>query len=112
MNEIITFIESHWGIVLTVCGALLSIVYLKLDARYARKTDIGEDIAELHKGQSEMAERLDLVEQEIKHLPTAVDIADLRIAVHDMKGETKTLNATVKGLSRLVDLLVEKEVKE
>lgn len=114
MNEqhIIEFIEKHWAIMSFVVAFLIGVVWLKLDTRYAKKTDINDDIGRLRRGQQDMSDRLDVVEQEIKHLPSADDVTNLRIAVEEMKGETRALHATTKGLNRLVDLLVENEVKD
>lgn len=111
MQQVLDYVTSHWAIFLTVCGTIVSIVYLKLDARYARQTDVKESLAHVQKKHDELENRVDRVEQELPHLPRADDVVALRVAVKEMKGETTALHATIKGLSRLVDLLVEKEVK-
>lgn len=114
MNEqqFIDILQKYWGLISVIGAFLIGVAWLKLDTRYAKKSDINHDIARLREGQDDMSERLDVVEQEIKHLPSADDVTNLRIAVEEMKGETRALHATTKGLNRLVDLLVENEVKD
>lgn len=112
MTEVITFIEDHWTLFLVVSAMVGSYVWLKLDARYVKKDDIEKDIAGLKSGQAKIVERVDVVEQDVRHLPSAADVANLRVSLEQMKGDTKTLNATVTGLNRLVSLLLEREVKE
>lgn len=107
-NTAVAFIEQHWGVLLTVSGVAGSLIWLKLDIRYAKRNDINQ----LRDGQEKIARRMDRVEEDLKHLPSADDVTNLRLAVEEMKGETRTLHASIKGLSRLVDLLVEKEVKD
>ncbi|MDP8039670.1 MULTISPECIES: DUF2730 family protein [Pasteurellaceae] len=65
------------------------------------------DISDLH-------HRVTKIEDSLQHLPSSKDFNDLKLAVTEMNGETKAFHtevkAEVKGLSRLVGLLVEKEV--
>lgn len=112
MQQIIDYITGHWAIFLTLCGAVGSIVYLILDARYARKVEIKKGLDHLHTKFDEVEDRVDKVEQELQHLPSATDVVALQVAIREMKGETTALRATIQGLSRLVDLLVEKEVNK
>lgn len=112
MQPIIDFITGNWAMFLTVCGTIGSVIYLILDTRYARKTAITEGLDDLHNKFNAVENRVDKVEQELKHLPSAKDVAELNGAIRDMKGETTALRSTIKGLSRLVDLLVEKEVNK
>lgn len=112
MQQIVDVIAGHWAIFLTACGTVGYIIYLVLDTRYARKITITEGIADLHNKFHEVEDRVDKVEQELQHLPNAKDVAELHGAIKDMNGETTALRATTKGLSRLVNLLVEKEVNK
>lgn len=112
MQPIIDFITGNWAMFLTVCGTIGSVIYLILDTRYARKTAITEGLDDLHNKFHAVENRVDKVEQELQHLPNAKDVAELNGAIRDMKGETTALRSTIKGLSRLVDLLVEKEVNK
>ena len=112
MQQIADYIAGNWAMFLTVCGTIVSVIYLILDTRYARKALITAGIDYLHAKFDEVEDRVDKVEQELQHLPTAKDVAQLQGAIMDMKGETTALRSTIKGLSRLVDLLVEKEVNK
>lgn len=111
MQQIIDYVTSHWAIFLTMCATLTSIVYMALDARYARKTVIKTGLDHLDDKLGGLEGRVDKVEQELQHLPSAKDVVELQVAIKQMNGETSALRASVKGLSRLVDILVEKEVK-
>ncbi|MFZ7107895.1 DUF2730 family protein [Avibacterium avium] len=100
MTEILEVIQKHWGIILTIAGLIASLFWLKLDSRYAKKHSL-----------TELSQRVTDVENEMRHLPSAKDVSDLRIALVEMKGEAKELRAETKMLRHLVGLLTEKEVK-
>ncbi|MDN5619246.1 MAG: DUF2730 domain-containing protein [Psychrobacter sp.] len=110
MQPIIDYITGNWAIFLTACGTIGSVIYLVLDTRYARKATITEGLDDLHNKFNAVEDRVDKVEQELQHLPSARDVAALQGAIRDMKGETSALHTSIKGLSRLVDLLVKKEI--
>lgn len=112
MQNVIDQVIANWAILLTILGTVGSIIYLILDTRYARKNIITEGLDALHTKFDEVEDRVDKVEQELQHLPTAKDVAELRSAIEDMGSQTTALRVGVKGLSRLVNLLVEKEVNK
>lgn len=112
MQQIVDIIAGHWAIFLTACGTVGYIIYLVLDTRYARKLTITEGLDDLHNKFNAVEDRVDKVEQELQHLPSAKDVAQLQGVISDMKGETTALRTSIKGLSRLVNLLVEKEVNK
>ncbi|WNY75960.1 DUF2730 family protein [Pasteurella multocida] len=101
MTEILEVIQKHWGIILSVAGLIASLFWLKLDSRYAKKQSL-----------TDLTHRVTVIEHEIKHLPSAKDVSDLRVAIVEMNGETKALSTEVKGLSHQVALLLEKEVTQ
>lgn len=110
MQEIIDYIESHWAIIGAVFTFLGSLGFLKLDARYARKSEVKEIVAKQDKTNSETEAKIDAIEKTMQHLPSAKDVNDLRLAVEEVKGEISTLHASIAPISRLTDLLIEKEV--
>lgn len=112
MQQLVDYISHHWAIFLTACSTVGYIIYLILDTKYASKAIITKGLADLHTKFDEVEDRVDKVEQELQHLPSAKDVAELNGAIRDMKGETTALRTSIKGLSRLVDLLVEKEVNK
>lgn len=61
---------------------------------------------------NELAQRVTHIEEEIRHLPSANDVTELRVALVEMKGEAKELRTETKMLRHLVALLTEKEVKK
>ncbi|HEA3248410.1 DUF2730 domain-containing protein [Pasteurella multocida] len=101
MIEILEIIKQHWGIILTIAGLLASVFWLKMDSRYAKKTAINA-----------LEQRVTDIESEVKHLPSAKDVTELRVALVEMKGEAKELRTETKMLRHLVALLTEKEVKK
>ncbi|UNK05826.2 DUF2730 family protein [Psychrobacter raelei] len=112
MRQIFEYITAHWAVFLTLCGTISSIIYLILDARYARKIEIKKGLDYLQLKFDEVENRVDKVEQDLQHLPSAKDVVALQVAIKEMRGETYALRSSIKGLSRLVDLLVEKEVNK
>ena len=106
MIEILNTLKAHWNIILTLAGLLASVFWIKMDSRYVKKNDF----AELRETVGKTTSRLGAIENELLHLPSAKDVSDLRIAVVEMKGETKALRTEVKGLAHQVQLLIEKEV--
>ena len=112
MQQIADYIAGNWAMFLTACGTVGYIIYLILDTKYASKATITKGLADLHTKLDEVEDRVDNVEQELQHLPTAKDVAQLQGAIMDMKGETTALRTSIKGLSRLVNLLIEKEVNK
>ncbi|MEB4525455.1 DUF2730 family protein [Pasteurella multocida] len=101
MMEILEIIKQHWGIILTIAGLLASVFWLKMDSRYAKKTAIND-----------LEQRVTEIQSEVKHLPSAKDVTELRVALVEMKGEAKELRTETKMLRHLVALLTEKEVKK
>ncbi|NNH97849.1 DUF2730 domain-containing protein [Pasteurella multocida] len=106
MNDILDFIQKHWAIVMAIGGSVWTYFWLTMDSKYARKSDISD----LRKAIAENEKNLSEIKGELRHLPTTADVADLRLSISEMKGETKALNATVRSLIHQVELLVEKEV--
>ncbi|MFY1027131.1 hypothetical protein B0186_00445 [Canicola haemoglobinophilus] len=108
MMDILTILKAHWGIILTLAGLLASVFWLKMDSRYVKKSDFSALREEVNKTNH----RVDEIDNELLHLPSAKDVTDLRIAVVEMKGETQALRTEVKGLAHQVQLLIEKEVSK
>lgn len=106
MVEILAILKAHWGIILTIAGLIASVFWLKMDSRYVKKSEFAELKDVLHKNEH----RLDEIENELLHLPSAKDVTDLRLALSEMKGEAQALRVEVKGLSHQVQLLIEKEI--
>ncbi|MGQ0287134.1 DUF2730 family protein [Pasteurellaceae bacterium 22721_9_1] len=108
MTEILDFVQKHWAIVMAICGAVWTYFWLTMDSKYARKSDVSE----LRRAIADNERNLSEIKGELRHLPTTADVANLRLSISEMKGETKALNATVQSLIHQVELLVEKEVNK
>lgn len=102
------FIERHWAILLTVLTFLSGVLWLRLDARYAKK----KELSDLSDKQRDIVHRLANTERDVGYLPGPKDVEIMRHSIEGLRGEISGLHATIKGLAHLVDLLVEKEVKE
>lgn len=100
MNSVIDYLEKHWALSMSLGGFAVSVVHLFLDKRYGNKARVDD----IHARQAELSERMGLLEREIKHLPTAQDVAKMRLLMEEMRGDMKVLHATIKALSeRLQD---------
>lgn len=108
MNDVLSTIKEYWGITMGVIAFTGSYLWLKLDARYVKQTDL----ADIKKDVGSVKSRVTKMEEDLNNLPTGKDISELRLAVTEMRGETKAIHSELKGLNHLVNLLVEKEVKE
>lgn len=107
MLDALSVLKQHWSIILTLSGLLATAFWLKLDSRYAKKTDI----AELKKNINQNKSDVQAIKNELQHIPSPKDITDLRLVVAEMKGESRLLRSEIKGLSHQVGLLLEKEIK-
>ncbi len=112
MESIIAYVEAHWGVFLTLSGIVLSVIYAKLDSRYARKIEVKEDIAKVDEKYVHIEHRVDTIEQAIINLPSAKNLADMRLETADMRGEIKELNATLKGVKHIGNLILENSIKD
>ena len=99
MLETLEFIQSHWAIVVAIGGAVWTYFWLTMDSKYARKTDVSD----LRKA---------IENNELRHLPTSKEVADLRLLMTEMKGKTDVLNTNIGSLNHQVKLLIEKEVNK
>lgn len=106
--DLLDFIKQYWAIFVFVVGTFWGMLKLTINAQYVRQADLKALKTEV----SGMHERLTKVEQTVKGLPSANEIADLKIIMTELKGDTKTLTASVNGLKHQVNLLIEKEIKK
>ncbi len=107
MNDVLSTIKEYWAITMTIVGVIGSILILKLDSRYVKQGDLKD----IKKNVGNVQTRVTKIEEDLNQLPTAKDIAELQLAVTEMRGETKAVRVELQGLNHLVQLLVEKEVK-
>ncbi|MGR6980823.1 DUF2730 family protein [Testudinibacter sp. P27/CKL/0425] len=108
MIEVLDVIRQHWAIILTAAGLVGTAVKLSMDSKYVRH----DELKPLKSNMYDHRERLNTLEHTVKTLPTANDVAELKILMTEIKGDTKALNKEVSGLSHQVGLLIEKEVNK
>lgn len=106
MMEIIAFIQKNWSIIATLFGVIGTLFWLKMDSKYAKKSDI----ANLQEGIEKNDKRLTKVEQKVDALPTAKDFASLEKLMTKIEGESKATNATLSAISHQTGLLLEDKV--
>lgn len=108
MNEILDVLRQHWGIILTFAGLFASIFWLKLDSKYAKKQEVGQ-LLELAKSHET---KIITLETQVKNLPSAVEVEQLKTLVTDVKGDTKATSRQVDSISHQLGLLLEAKLKE
>ncbi len=108
MTEILEFLRSHFALISTVIGLVGGAFWLKMDSKYAKKSDVGQlvEVAKSHDS------RLTALETRVKDLPTAVDMEKLKTLVTDVKGDTKATGKQVDSISHQLGLLIEAKLKE
>ena len=106
MLEMMTFIQKHWQIVMTVFGLVITLFWLKADSKYAKKADL----AQLGESVKANEHRVTQLETKVENLPTAQDVANLQVLMTEIKGETKATTAELKALGHQVGLLLEAKV--
>ncbi|HIF5574530.1 DUF2730 domain-containing protein [Pasteurella multocida] len=106
MNEILEFLRANFVIISTVIGLVGGAFWLKMDSKYAKKSDVRE----LSEAVEHYDRRLNQLETKVNNLPTAQDVAKLEILMTEIKGETKSTNTQMKAISHQVGLLLEAKV--
>lgn len=106
MLEIISFVQKHWTILVTVMGLVATLFWLKADSKYAKKADL----AQLGEAVKANEHRVTQLETKVENLPTAQDVANLQVLMTEIKGETKATTAELKALGHQVGLLLEAKV--
>lgn len=108
MNDILTTIRDYWAITMAIVGLFISYIWLKLDSRYVKQSDL----TEFKRSVSNVKSRVEHIEEDLKQLPKAEDIAKLRISITEMRGESKAIFTKLESLQNLVQLLIEDKVQE
>ncbi|MGZ3081271.1 DUF2730 domain-containing protein [[Haemophilus] ducreyi] len=106
MMEIIIFIQKNWSIIATVFGVIGTLFWLKMDSKYAKKSDMFSLQDSIEKND----ERLTKMEIKVDNLPTAKDFAALEKLMTKIEGESKATNATLSAISHQTGLLLEDKV--
>lgn len=106
MLDIISFIQKYWQILMTILGLIVTLFWLKADSKYAKKSDL----AELSEAVKHNDHRVTQLETKVENLPTAQDFAKLQVLMTEIKGETKSTNTQMQGISHQVGLLLEAKV--
>ncbi|WP_176552277.1 DUF2730 family protein [Testudinibacter sp. TR-2022] len=108
MMEVLDVVRQHWAIIFTAGGLVGTAVKLSIDSKYVRH----DDLKQLKSSVYDHRERLNTLEHTVNGLPTANDVAELKILMTEIKGDTRALSKEVSGLSHQVGLLIEKEVNK
>lgn len=106
MTEILEFLRTHFALISTVIGLVGGAFWLKMDSKYAKKSEVGELLETVE----HYDRRLNQLESKVDNLPTAQDVAKLEILMTEIKGETKSTNTQMKAISHQVGLLLEAKV--
>lgn len=106
MIEFFEFVQRNWAMTLTIISGAFTYFWLTMDTKYAKKKEVN-NLVEMIKSNDK---RLTTLETKLDNLPTNEDLSQLQILMTEIKGETKTANAQMQGLSRQVNLLVEDKI--
>lgn len=108
MIEFIDVIQKHWAIVMTIAGLAMAAVRLSMDSKYIKH----DDLHKLRTNVYDHRERINSLETKVDSMPSASEVADIKVLMTEIKGETKAINAEMKGLGHQVGLLVAKEINK
>ncbi|THA21148.1 DUF2730 domain-containing protein [Histophilus somni] len=106
MLDIISFIQKYWQILMTILGLVVTLFWLKADSKYAKKSDLAAVRSDVQANEH----RVTTLENRLDSLPTTEDVANLKVLMTEIKGETKATTAELKALSHQVGLLIEAKV--
>ena len=108
INDVLSFIRHNWAVLVFFGTLVWGSIKLSINSNYVRHEDLRAVKAELHESHL----RLTRVEQKLDGLPSSEEIANLKLLMTEIRGDTKALAASVGGIGRQVDLLIEKEIKQ
>ncbi|HHT7880209.1 DUF2730 domain-containing protein [Pasteurella multocida] len=106
--DIWEFIRANFGVVSTITAIIAGGFWLKMDSKYAKKSDLGQ-LVDVVKSQDK---RLTMLETTVEKLPSAVDVEKLKTLVTDVKGDTKATSKQIDSISHQLGLLLEAKLKE
>ncbi len=96
-------IMKDWLGVISTCIAVLTAIYAWLTKRAA---DNSKDLKELAKQVTELAsatdKRLGKIEADMKHMPDAEALVELKLAISEMKGSFGRFEEKMTSMSRTV----------
>lgn len=110
MPELFDFIRQHFAIISTLSMIIIGAFWLKLDSKYAKKSDLNALAQRCDQQVGENEHRITLLETKVDNLPTAQDVARLEVLMTEIKGETKSTNTQMGAMSHQVALLIEAKV--
>lgn len=112
MTDIFDFIRANLGVISAVGTIFAGGFWLKLDSKYAKKSDVRQDMGQLIDLAKSHENRLTALETKVENLPSAVDVERLKTLVTDVKGDTKATGKQVDSISHQLGLLLEAKLKE
>ena len=107
MMDVLEFLQKHWGILMTVAGAVWAVMKLSMDSKYPKRAELDA----VRQNIGNVAQRVSKIEDKIEFLPTREDMANLTVLITEIKGDTNTTNARLSTLSHQVNLLIEEKIK-
>ncbi|TYG34177.1 DUF2730 family protein [Lonepinella koalarum] len=107
MSDFLDALQRHWGLIVTVAGAVWAIMKLSMDSKYPNKNDLKA----VRQNIFEVEARITHIEDTLEHLPTMEQISELNVLMTAIKGEMGTVNSRLSTLTYQVNLLIEDRVR-
>lgn len=107
LTALFEFARQYWAILVCFGGMIWGLIRLSVNSNYVRH----EDLKQVKDGVHEAHERLIKVEHKIEVLPTATEVAEIKLLMMELKGDAKALEQSVNALAHQVGLLLEKEIR-
>ena len=94
-------VRAWWPILAFVLNGSFFLIIFALVKTFAKKEAI-EELRIEHEN----------LKQKVNDLPSHDDITDLKISIEQMRGDVREMRSTLKGLSRILSLLLENKLKK
>lgn len=101
-------IRTYWPIALAVVNLVFILAAFVLHKTFATKDDTNE----IKQEQARLRQDFNLLESQVGQLPSATEVANLRVSMETLHGDIKEMRPQLKSLQRMSDLLLENELKE
>jgi len=112
MAELAELLKAWGWLGSMVLSGLFTFLVWAMRKEFARRDDVSRDVQTLAADLAELDARVDLLENEVKHLPTHSDLKEMRDALSDLSGAVRetaaTLRAVDSGVKRLETHLLDK----
>lgn len=101
-------IRTYWPVMLAVINLVFILAAFVLHKTFATKDDTNE----IKQKQTELRQEFNMLESKVEALPSATEVANLRVSMETLHGDIKEMRPQLKSLQRMSDLLLQNELQE